>query len=87
MAEDSTRRLLRVFGIAVTDCEDALGVLETALRGSGPGAPPAGQPLEAYERAASELETRWAEVGALIQGYQARARSALAAGLRGRGAA
>jgi hypothetical protein len=86
MAEDSTRRLLRVFGIAVTDCEDALGVLETALRGSGPGAVP-GQPLEAYERAASEVEARWAEVGGLIQGYQARARAAFAAGLRARGAA
>jgi hypothetical protein len=86
MAEDSTRRLLRVFGIAVTDCEEALGALETALRGSGPRAEP-GPPLEAYERAASEVEARWAEVGRLIQGYQARARAALVAGLRARGAA
>ena len=86
MAEDSTRRLLRVFGIAVTDCEDALDLLEAALRGSSPGAVP-GEPLEAYERAASEVEARWAEVGRLIHGYQARARAALAAGLRARGAA
>lgn len=86
MAEDSTRRLLRVFGIAVTDCEDALGALETALRGLGPGAVP-GPSLETYERAASEVEARWAEVGRLIQDYQARARAALTAGLRARGAA
>lgn len=86
MAEDSTRRLLRVFGIAVTDCEDALGLLEAALRGSGGGAVPE-QPLEACERAATELEARWAEVGRLIQGYQTRARAALVAALRARGVA
>jgi hypothetical protein len=86
MAEDSTRRLLRVFGIAVTDCEDALGLLEAALRGSEPHAV-TGQSLEAYERAASEVEARWAEVGRLIQGYQARARAALVVAVRARGIA
>ena len=84
MAEDSTRRLLRVFGIAVTDCEDALGELEAALRGSG--AVPE-QPLEAYDRASREVETRWAELGHLIQGYQTRAREALLTALRARGVA
>ena len=86
MVEDSTRRLLKVFGIAVTDCEDALGELEAALRGSGSGAVP-GPPLEAYERAAREVEARWAEVGRLIHGHQTRARAALLAGLRARGVA
>ena len=86
MAEDSTRRLLKVFGIAVTDCEDALGELEVALRGSGPGAVP-GQSLEAYDRASREVEARWAELGRLVQGYQARAREALVAALRARGVA
>jgi hypothetical protein len=86
MAEDSTRRLLRVFGIAVTDCEDALGELEAALRGSGPGPVP-GPALDAYDRAAREAEARWAEVGRLITGFQARAREALVAGLRARGGA
>jgi hypothetical protein len=86
MPEDSTRRLLRVFGIAVTDCEDALDALEVALRGSGPEAAP-GAPLEVFERAAGELEARWTEVGRLIQGYQSRGRAALAAALRARGAA
>jgi hypothetical protein len=85
MPEDSTRRLLRVFGMAVTDCEDALGTLEESLRGSGPEAV-AGPPLESFERAAAELEARWTEVGLLIQGYQSRARAALAAALRTRDA-
>ena len=86
MAEDSTRRLLRVFGIAVTDCEDALGELEAALRGSRAGAVPE-QALENYDRAAREVEARWAEVGRLVHAYQARAREALLAGLRARGVA
>ena len=86
MAEDSTRRLLKVFGIAVTDCEDALGLLEATLSGSGPGAV-SGQALEAYDRAASEVEARWAEVGRLIQGHQARARAAFVAALRARSVA
>ena len=84
MAEDSTRRLLKVFGIAVTDCEEALEALETALRGSGSGAVPR-EPLEAYAQAAREVEGRWAELGHLIQGYQSRAREALLAGLRAHG--
>jgi hypothetical protein len=86
MAEDSTRRLLKVFGIAVTDCEDALGLLESALRGSGAGAA-SGPPLEAYERAAREVEARWAEVGRLVEGLHSRARTALATALRARGVA
>jgi hypothetical protein len=86
MAEDTTRRLLKVFGIAVTECEDALGELEAALRASGPGAVPA-RPLEAFAQAASELEDRWAELGRLVQGLEGRARHALVAALRVRGAA
>jgi hypothetical protein len=86
MPEDSTRRLLRVFGMAVTDCEDALVALEAASRGSEP-APALGAALEAFERAAGDLEARWTEVGRLIQGYQGRGRAALAAALRARGAA
>jgi hypothetical protein len=86
MAEDSTRRLLKAFGIAVTDCEDALGELEAALRGSGSGAVP-GQPVEAYERAAREVEARWTELGRLIRSYESRGREALVGGLRARGVA
>jgi hypothetical protein len=83
MAEDSTRRLLRVLGMAATDCEDALGELESALRGSSPRAVPP-SPLEVYDRAAREVEARWAELGQLIQGYQARAREAFVTALRAR---
>lgn len=84
MAEDSTRRLLRVFGIAVTDSEDALGELETALRQAGAGAAPAA-PLDAYERAAREVDARWAELEALLRGHRARAREALLRRVRAHG--
>ena len=53
MPDDSTRRLLRIFGIAVTDCEDALSELEAALQASGVGAVPASA-LDAYERASGD---------------------------------
>ena len=86
MPEDATRRLLRAFGIAVTDCEDALGDLEAALRGADPRAVPQA-PLDAYDRASREIETRWAELGRLLEGFQARGREALLAALRARGAA
>jgi hypothetical protein len=46
-----------------------------------------GESLDAYDRAAREAEARWAEVGRLITGFQARAREALVAGLRARGGA
>lgn len=84
MPEDATRRLLRAFGIAVTDCEDALGELEAALRGPDPRPVPR-EPLDAYDRASSELEARWAELEALLRGYRARGRAALLTPLRARG--
>jgi hypothetical protein len=84
MSEDSTRRLLKVFGIAVTDLEDALAELEAVLR--DPSARDrAAAALEAHDRAARQLEARWAEVGGLLQGWQARAREALLARFRARG--
>ena len=86
MPEDATRRLLRAFGIAVTDCEDAVGELEAALRGSDPQAVPRG-PLDAYDRASREIETRWAELERLLDGFRVRGREALVAALRARGAA
>ena len=72
MADDATRRLLRVFGITVTECEDALAELEAAA-GAGREGPDAARAAGAYAKAARELSARWAEVGALLQGYQARA--------------
>ena len=57
MAEDSTRRLLKVFGIAVTDLEDALAA------GEADGA----------RKAAAELGERMKDVSALVERLAARA--------------
>ena len=57
MASDETRRLLKVFGIAVTDYEDAVGT----------GAPP-----DAVGRAETEVRARLAEVTALIERLRAK---------------
>ncbi len=52
MPSDETRRLLKVFGIAVTDYEDAVEK----------GAPP-----DALAKAEAEVKTRLAEVTRLVQ--------------------
>ena len=57
MTEDSTRRLLKVFGIAVTNLEDALE------SGQGDGA----------KHAAAELRERMRDVTALVERLSARA--------------
>ncbi len=86
MPEDSTRRLLRVFGIAVTECEDAVAALEAAVSASVP--PDAVlAALEAHDRAARELEARWADLARLVREWQARARRATLAHARARGGA
>ena len=51
MAQDSTRRLLKVFGIAVTNLEDAL---ETAV-------------AESAKKAEAELRERMKEMTALVE--------------------
>ncbi len=85
MAEDSTRRLLKVFGVAVTDCEDALAELSAALGGSGePAVGPASAALHAYGKTARDLSARWAEVSRLILDYHARAEQAMEAYCRSR---
>ncbi len=84
MAEDSTRRLLKVFGVAVTDCEDALAELIAAVGGS-PEASLA-TAAEAYGHAAREVSARWLEVSQLIHDYQVRAQQAIERHLRGGGA-
>ena len=57
MAEDSTRRLLRVFGIAVTDLEDALAAGEA----------------DGVRKAAAELGARMKDVSALVERLSMRA--------------
>jgi hypothetical protein len=84
MPEDSTRRLLRVFGIAMTDCEDALAGLTAAL--AGPSGTDAATAFEAYGKAAGEVARHWAELSRLILDYHARAEAALAGQLRRGGA-
>lgn len=85
MPEDSTRKLLKVFGVSVTECEDALAALTAALRDptAMPGGPAAA--VEAYGKAARDLAQRWAEVGRLILDYQLRAQDAVAAYVKERG--
>jgi hypothetical protein len=51
MTQDSTRRLLRTFGIAVTDLEDALE----------------GGQADAAKKAAAELRERMREVRELVE--------------------
>jgi hypothetical protein len=85
MPDDSTRKLLKVFGVSVTDCEDALAALTAALR--DPAATPAhvAAAVEAYGRAARELSQRWAEASRLILDLQVRAQEAVAAYVEERG--
>ena len=84
MPEDSTRKLLRVFGVSMTQCEDALSALTAAL-----GAPSTADgerlaALAAYGQAARELAERWGEVSRLITDYQGRAQQAVEAFVRSR---
>ena len=88
MAEDSTRKLLKVFGVAVTDCEDALAHLRATLReGEGTSGEAAVAALGAYGKVARDLSVRWAEVSRLILDYHAGAEQALETYLRARAGA
>jgi hypothetical protein len=57
MAEDSTRRVLKAFGIAVTDLEDALDAGES----------------ERAQKAVGELRERMKDVVALVERLSERA--------------
>lgn len=69
MAEELTRKLLKVFGVAVTDFEDQCQAIvqrarDEADHGSGPAAfLPV---LEGLLRSTSEVSRRWLEVTQLI---------------------
>jgi hypothetical protein len=56
MPSDETRRILKVFGVAVTAYEDSLE---------------AGAPREEMDKAAAELDSRLREVTALIERLRA----------------
>jgi hypothetical protein len=82
MAEDSTRKLLRVFGVAVTECEDTLAALTAALHAAGTSREAGLAALGAYGKAARDLGARWTEVSRLILDYHARAQQAVEEYLR-----
>lgn len=58
MPSDETRRLLKVFGVAVTTLEDAVG---------------RGAPAEEVAAAEADAKSRLLEVSALIEGLSAKA--------------
>ena len=72
MAEESTRRLLKMFGIAVTELEETVQAL-TASLSTAKDATAISQPIEAYLRAQGELLKQWAEVAQLLTETQERA--------------
>jgi hypothetical protein len=85
MPGDSTRKLLKLFGVAVTECEDALARLQAAFEDAGPGSATAlADALAAYHAASSELQARWGEVGRLVADYHAAAERATEAYVRAR---
>ena len=80
MAEDSTRKLLKVFGVAVTDFEDrCLQIAQQARDAADQGGDPtAFLPfLEGLVRSTSEVSKRWMEVTQFIVEQQNRASAEL----------
>ena len=76
MASDATRKLLKVFGIAVTDFEDQVEALvrrADALRARGAPPEEAVALLEEAVRVVTVMTERWAEVQGLLQQLQQRA--------------
>ena len=76
MAPEATRRLLKVFGIAVTDfeetCQRILADARTAVAQGG-GADALLPLLAKLLRAEGDLTSRWAELSRLVSDTQGRA--------------
>ena len=80
MTKESTRRLLKLFGIAVTELEETVQGVIMSL--GGVEDPAALVPrLEAYLNASAVLMKHWAEVGQLITDTHQRASDQLLATL------
>ena len=80
MAEEATRRLLKLFGIALTDLEDLTKTtLERAQGlGSGPEGPGAALELsEQWLKASDEAMARWLEVTQWLIDTHAKGRGGL----------
>jgi len=76
VASDATRKLLKAFGIAVTDFEDQVETLVTradALKTHGAPPEEAVALLEEAVRAVTVMTERWAEVQGLLQQVQQKA--------------
>lgn len=80
MPEDATRKLLKLFGIALTDFEDQTTKMLEALHTAG--SPP--QPLaatlalvEEWLKANGQVMARWMEVTQLLVAIQAKAQAEL----------
>lgn len=76
MASDATRKLLKVFGIAVTDFEDQVEALvkrADALKDRGAPPEEAVALLEEAVRAVTVMTERWAEVQGVLQQVQQKA--------------
>lgn len=79
MPRDETRKLLKTFGVAVTDYEDAVEQIlararEAARTGDARGVTGATADLL---RAAADLNARWAEMGGFLAETQGKAFEAL----------
>ncbi len=87
MPEEATRRLLKHFGIALTDLEDRTKTTLESLQALGPrpeGAATALELSEQWLKASDEAMARWLEVTQWLVETQARGRAGL---LRAIGAA
>jgi hypothetical protein len=80
MPEEATRRLLKLFGIALTDLEDLTKTTLESVQalGSGPEGPAAALELsEQWLKASDEAMARWLEVTQWLIETQAKGRAGL----------
>lgn len=80
MPEEATRRLLKLFGIALTDLEDLTNTTLETMKSVGPGPGGPGTALELSERwlkASDEAMARWLEVTRWLVESQAKGRAGL----------
>jgi hypothetical protein len=80
MPEDATRRLLKLFGIALTELEDLTGTSLERVQAVGSGPQDPARILELVERwikASDETMARWLDVTQCLVETQAKGRAGL----------
>lgn len=80
MPEEATRKLLKLFGITLTDFEDQTTQVVARLKGPGPPPQSVAATLELAEewlKANDEVMARWLEVTHLLVEIQAKASAEL----------